>query len=679
MRSTRTHLRRDMFYTFDIETTTLITGFEDRPIREGIIWSGQFYDGKDYTQVRSLKEVIRKLQLIEEENKDQAYKVACFVHNLSYEFQFIKDFFNFEKILCTDERKIISAETDQIVFRCSYRLSNMNLSHFLKNENVPEEFQKSEMDYNIQRFPWTELSPEEEKYCANDVIGLHIAIENRIKHEYNADINNLPLTSTGYVRRDCRKAVQEYSSNKYRFYREKLDYETYTMLKTAFRGGNTHANKEKANKVNEHVGQKDVRSEYPAMLLFYNYPTKFYDLNPYTEKEFNFYFNNPDRFALIIEVMFKNLRLKNMDSTPVPYISTSKCDSVIFAKNPSLPEVDNGRLLSCDYASMIITEIDYKIILDQYEFDEQKIVRVKYSTKKPIMEPIRNKIIEYYTNKSSLKQDENSPEFDAEKAYLYARSKELLNGIYGMHVTSPVKEEYIFTEEHEVKPVEEDPAELLEKFYHTYSNFLSYQTGVWCTAYARAFLQRAIDLLINKEDPSKSDLIYCDTDSIKYVNPESHEEDLKALNDEIISLAEKRKAYIDYNGKRLHLGIFEDEGIVDFFKTFGAKKYIYGSNDNFKITISGVPKKLGKEQIASDVNRGLLQSPFDIKKGYVFHGIKNTSEYRDHELDGLLEHEIEGHKVYYGSNIAMYPASYSLGLTYDYELLLDRYKDIMED
>ena len=98
----RTHLRRDKFYTFDIETTTLITGKDEHsnPIRNGIIWSGQFYDGCNYIQTRSLEETITRLKLIEEYNKDESpYKIVIFVHNLSYEFQFIKDFFNFENIL----------------------------------------------------------------------------------------------------------------------------------------------------------------------------------------------------------------------------------------------------------------------------------------------------------------------------------------------------------------------------------------------------------------------------------------------------------------------------------------------------------------------------------------------------------------------------------------------------
>lgn len=678
----RTHLRNDIFYTFDIETTTLITGTDEdgSPIREAIIWSGQFYDGKTYTQLRSLKEVIRQFEIISDENKDQAYKVACFVHNLSYEFQFIKDFFHFDKILATSERKIISAETDQIVFRCSYFLSNMSLAKFMQAENVPEEYQKTEMDYDVQRFPWTEITPEEYTYCKNDVVGLHLALENAISHESRANINYLPLTSTGYVRRDCRNAVNSKKTNKYRFYKERLDPETFIMCHKAFRGGNTHANKDKANIVQNHVGQEDIRSSYPAQLLLYNYPTKFFDLKPFTRKEFNFYLNNSNRFALLFEVAFYNLRLKNERKTPVPYISVSKNDGIRFHndKQNHYKEVDNGRVLSCEYIFMTITEIDYQIICDQYEWDDEKILKCKVSVKRPIIKELRDQILYYYTQKTELKQDPEDPNFSADKEYFYNKSKNKLNGIYGMHVTNPCKNEYeMDNDTHMVYEIEGNVADQLEEYYNTYSNFLSYQVGVWVTAYARAFLQKAIDLLQNKENPDISDLIYCDTDSIKYLNPESHRADIDKLNEEIIALAEKRKAYIDYNNKRYYLGVYENEGVVDFFKTFGAKKYLYGSSDHFKITIAGVPKVKGHDMIVRDIERGKLKDPFDIEKGYVFHAIKSTSEYRDHTK--LHELEIEGHKVYYGSNIALYPASYTLGLTYDYEMLLNAYGDLMED
>ena len=140
---------------------------------------------------------------------------------------FFKDFFEWTNIICTSERKIIQAETDHLVFRCTYFLSNMGLEKFMKNENVPEEFQKTKMDYDKERYPWTEISEEEYKYCSNDVIGLYYAIQKRIENCANKDINNLPLTATGYVRKDCRKAVASNKSNRYRFKKEKLSLDFF--------------------------------------------------------------------------------------------------------------------------------------------------------------------------------------------------------------------------------------------------------------------------------------------------------------------------------------------------------------------------------------------------------------------------------------------------------------------
>ena len=96
----------------------------------------------------------------------------------------------------------------------------------------------------------------------------------------------------------------------------------------------------------------------------------------------------------------------------------------------------------------------------------------------------------------------------------------------------------------------------------------------------------------------------------------------------------------------------------------------------YKITISGVNKKKGKECIEEAIKKGKIKDFFDIKKGFCFHGIKTTSCYMDHTK--VHEYEVDGRKVYYASNIAMYPNSYTLGLTYEFEILLDKYKDIME-
>ena len=703
----RTHLRRDKFWTFDIETTTIITDIvKGQPIRNGFIWSGQFFDGVDYIQVRSLQDIIKRLDIIADENKEESsYKIVIFVHNLSYEFQFIKDFFNFTKILCTDKRKIISAETDQLVFRCSYFLSNMSLEKFMQFEGVPEEYQKSNMDYLKVRYPWTVLTPEEEIYCKNDVVGLHMAVQHRIDDCTNRDINNLPLTSTGYVRKACRKAVTSNKGNRYRFIREKLDAETFLMLHEAFRGGNTHANKMFAKKVNKNVGQRDITSSYPFELLTKTYPTKFFDLEPYTQKEFDYYISHPKKWATVFEVAFKQLELINPDATPVPYISTSKCMKLQF-KDPNIKEdendkdkkkkikngkVDNGRVLSCFGCSMIITEVDFNIIKKQYKWKEMKVIRCKVAKKKMLCKELRDQILKFYFDKTTLKQDETSPDYDEDKAYQYAKSKNMLNGIYGMHVTNPCKSDFVFDEktksikegyfDDEGKFHEEVPNEqfLLDRYYSSYSNFLSYQVGVYCTAYARASLQEAIDLCQNKHDPiNKSDVIYCDTDSVKFINPDDHQKDFEALNERKKAEAEKHGAFVDFEGKRYHLGVFTDEGLANKFITFGAKKYMYRLKDkkDIKITISGVNKKKGKEKLKEDCKDGKIETPFEIDKGYVFHGIKTTSCYMD--LNEIKFYEVDDHKIMYGSNIAMYPNSYTLGLSSDYDYLLQKYAEKME-
>lgn len=693
----RTHLRRDVFWTFDIETTTLITGIDAKgqPIRNAILWSGQFYDGTDYIQTRSLFDTIKRLKLIEEDNKDNPYKIVIFVHNLSYEFQFIKDFFNFEKVLCTSTRKIIAAETKQLVFRCSYFLSNQSLAKFLKNENVPEKYRKTNMDYLVERYPWTELTPEEEVYCANDVIGLHMALEHRISDCYNADINNLPLTSTGYVRKACRKACASNKSNRFRFKKERLDKETFIMCHTAFRGGNTHANRIYVNKKVHNLGQQDERSAYPAVLLMFDYPTKFFDMKPFKQNEFDYYLKNHKKWAMLIKVVWKNIRLKDPNATPVPYLSTSKCEHLAFnyskkdtkakKKYKKSLQVDNGRVLEAAFLETTITEQDYLVIKSQYTWQEEKITKVKVSKKKPIPKELQEKILEFYYNKTTLKQDEDSPDFDADIAYNYARSKELLNGIYGMHVTNPCKEDYSFNEDtHEVVSELRDTGILLDEYYESYSSFLSYQVGIWVTSYARVWLQEGIDACYNPKTKT-SDLIYCDTDSCKYLNPELHKAAFDKINAKRIKLAEKRGAYVDFKGERYYLGIFTEEPKALTFKTFGAKKYMYSylkkekdgnTHVDFKITISGVPKDKGKECILKAIDKGKIKDAFDIAKGFCFHGIKTTSCYMDYRK--VQEYTVEGKKVYYASNVAMYPNSYTLGMTYEFELLLDKYKDIME-
>lgn len=66
-------------------------------------------------------------------NLEKIYLVV-YVHNLSYEFQFICKWFKWVDIFADSERKPIKAECDKnIIFKCSYRLSGYSLEVLAKN------------------------------------------------------------------------------------------------------------------------------------------------------------------------------------------------------------------------------------------------------------------------------------------------------------------------------------------------------------------------------------------------------------------------------------------------------------------------------------------------------------------------------------------------------------------
>ena len=77
-------------------------------------------------------------------------------------------------------------------------------------------------------------------------------------------------------------------------------------------------------------------------------------------------------YALLLEIDFYDVKLKNGKS--IPYIPTSKClqltkENTVF---------DNGRILQCGYCKMRLTEVDFKIIQNTYDFN-YKIVNSFYA------------------------------------------------------------------------------------------------------------------------------------------------------------------------------------------------------------------------------------------------------------------------------------------------------------
>ena len=630
---------KDLITAFDIETTRL------QDIEQSIMYVWQWQFGDEYTVVGRTWEQFeafqRKLKAVLED-----YVLVVFVHNLSYEFQFLRGIypFNQDEVFAIKSRKVLKCNMwDSFEFRCSYIHSNMNLDTYTKKMGVKHKKLTGTFDYEKIRYPWTELSDEELAYCVHDVQGLVEAIEIEMEHDGD-NLYTFPLTSTGYVRRDAKKAMAQVN---YRFVKEQLpDYEIYKMLREAFRGGNTHANRYYTNYTLHNVHSADRSSSYPDVMCNCKFPiSEFYRLGDIGYDEVVKMIGKRQK-ACIMRVALTGLHLSRID-WGCPYLSISKCRHIENALE------DNGRILSADYLETTVTDIDLKIILQEYSFTDIKFYDVATARYGYLPTQLIKTICQYYHYKTELK---NVPG----QELLYMKSKNKLNSLYGMCAQDPVKQSILFIE-NDFKEQNENEAELL--LAYNKKAFLAYQWGVWVTAWARYRLEEGIQLAHGDvNDPNAPQFVYCDTDSVKYLG----EIDLTKFNNERIKDSKRSGAYAtDPQGITHYMGVYEKEHDMCEFRTMGAKKYVFRETPDDKLvcTIAGVSKSLGGKELEEHGGIKAFHEGFTFEKAGGLEAVYN-------DKPRITEAEADGRRFKITSNVSLRPSTYTLGLTADYKRLL---------
>lgn len=630
---------KDLITAFDIETTRL------QDIEQSIMYVWQWQFGDEYTVVGRTWEQFeafqRKLKAVLEDSV-----LVVFVHNLSYEFQFLRGIypFNQDEVFAIKSRKVLKCNMwDSFEFRCSYIHSNMNLDTYTKKMGVKHKKLTGTFDYEKIRYPWTELSDEELAYCVHDVQGLVEAIEIEMEHDGD-NLYTFPLTSTGYVRRDAKKAMSQVN---YRFVKEQLpDYEIYKMLREAFRGGNTHANRYYTNYTLHNVHSADRSSSYPDVMCNCKFPiSEFYRLGDIGYEEVVKMIGKRQK-ACIMRVAITGLHLTRSD-WGCPYLSLSKCRHIENALE------DNGRILSADYLETTVTDIDLKIILQEYSFTDIKFYDVATARYGYLPTQLIKTICQYYHYKTELK---NVPG----QELLYMKSKNKLNSLYGMCAQDPVKQSILFIE-NDFKEQNENEAELL--LAYNKKAFLAYQWGVWVTAWARYRLEEGIQLAHGDvNDPNAPQFVYCDTDSVKYLG----EIDLTKFNAERVKDSKRSGAYAtDPHGITHYMGVYEKEHDMCEFRTMGAKKYVFRETPDDKLvcTIAGVSKSLGGKELEEHGGITAFHEGFTFEKAGGLEAVYN-------DKPGITETEIDGRRISITANVSLRPSTYTLGLTADYKRLL---------
>lgn len=629
---------KDIITAFDIETTRLID------IEQSVMYVWQWQFGDDYTVVgRTWEQFATFQRKIAKILVDSV--LVVFVHNLSYEFQFLRGIYQFspDEVFAIKSRKVLKCNMHGCFeFRCSYIHSNMNLDTYTKKMGVKHKKLTGTFDYEKIRYPWTELSNDELAYCVHDVQGLVEAIKIEMEHDGD-NLYTFPLTSTGYVRRDAKKAMANVS---YSFVKNQLpDYEIYKMLREAFRGGNTHANRYYANYTLHNVHSADRSSSYPDVMCNCKFPiSEFYRLGDLPYKDVVKLIEKRNK-ALIMRVAITGIYLTRID-WGCPYLSISKCRHIENALE------DNGRILSADYIETTLTDIDLRIVLQEYSFTDIRFFDVASSRYGYLPSPLISTICQYYHYKTELK---NVPG----QELLYMKSKNKLNSLYGMCAQDPVKQSILFINNNFQEQNEEESKLLLE---NNKKAFLAYQWGVWVTAWARYRLEEGIILAHGDiENPDSPQFVYCDTDSVKYLG----DIDLTVFNRQRILDSKRSGAYAtDPAGITHYMGVYEKEHDMCEFRTMGAKKYVYRETPDDKLicTIAGVSKSLGGKELES--HGGITA----FHEGFTFEEAGGLEAVYNDDIDKVID--IDGHSLKITSNVVLRPSTYTLGLSADYKRLL---------
>lgn len=589
--------------------------------------------------------------------------MIIYVHNLAFEFQFIRKRFDWLNIFALEKRKPVKCKTiDGIEFRCSYILSGYSLENLAKQLNKYKcEKLVGDLDYKLLRHSKTTLTEKELSYCINDCMIIVCYIQELI--ERLGDITKIPLTKTGFVRRYCRNSClydNEKDNEKYHKYRNlmnsmKLDAETYKQLKQAFAGGFTHASPFYSRETVENVDSFDETSAYPYAMVSEEFPMSSAErIEIENDEDFK---KNLSLYCCLFDIEFENIEpLVYYEN----YISKSKClDLEDYEEN-------NGRIVRASRLKLTVTEQDYFIIRKMYEWDNMTITNFKRFRKAYLPRDFVLSVLQLYKDKTELKDI-------PEKVVEYQVSKENVNACYGMLVTDICRDEIIYNANEEWFANKPNIQDAIDSYNKSVKRFMFYAWGVWVTAYARKNLFSAI---LEFED----DYVYSDTDSVKGINIKNHLEYFEEYNNNVIEKL-KRACIIqkipfemtcpkNIHGKSKQLGIWEHEtkdNIYKKFKTLGAKRYMVEQKGKISITVSGLNKKIAVPYMIEKFGKNIFDA-FDedlyIPPDYTG---KMTHTYIDETRCGVLT-DYNGISYEYEelSGVHLENTDYSLSLSETY-------------
>lgn len=641
---------------FDIETTTVNDksfmwvwqlGFKTDTLPQVVV------KGRTWQEFDSLISFLKKRFGLRENTR-----LIIWIANLSFEFQFIKHRMGFiDELFAKSTYNPLLVRFGGIEFRDALPISQGGLAYLAKTWTTTQKA-VGELDYTKMRNSLTPIDPTgETTYIDNDVIILSEFSE-KIFADYIEKERYIPLTSTGILRHDLKKAAKASVKNPERIYnwiqslypKTKADY--LYIMEWLFRGGYVHACYQKTGYVLENYDSFDKKSSYPASAFQCYYPIKaFREVRCETEEDLQELCRD---WCVIFTVTFYNVKSTTAHSIE----SRSKC---IYLSEEKL--LDNGRVRECDYMTVMLTELDYETYKEFYTWDKAKtkIHRVEIAQRGSLPKYLLDRFYHWFAVKESIDQHEDPQG--------YAISKTRINGHFGMCVTRLCFED-VFYDEHTAewnyKEVEKTYDKLIE------GSVLSPFFGIYITAHSR---RDELSMLYKMRE----EVAYSDTDSHKLqITPNvlevinTRNNDIRALNEAICAKYGYDIAVLGKIGMWEHETAPEEKGKMLRFKTMGAKRYITEyANKGFESTVSGLKKGALKKYADH-----LKKDPFDLFEN----GLKIPEEYTE-KLTPIYCEERTAEEVTdeYGnteimrerSSVYLKPVTFELTLDKDYLKLIN--------
>lgn len=620
---------------------TLDTETSNDGSQYGWIYQWAMRLGKVYIYGRKPSELISLLIRIAERYKLKDDKrIIIYIHNASYDLQYLKHYLRQYdasiKFFAVNTHSILICDVLGFRILCSYKLTNLSLDALSKNYSVMYVKDTGAINYSIRRYQDTELSADDWRYMFSDVASQYDGVGAYIRANGYDLAADAPITSTGFVRSDCRKASRACEEWRGEFLKMQLSPEQYNLCRQAFMGGLTISSYKYSGQTirGKNIGHVDFTSSYPARQCLDYFPMgkpeDYGDIEDEEELE-----DLIQSKCCVFILYLKGAQIRY--GVTAPYIPYSK-----LITSSGVVKV-NGKVVYADELQIALTEIDYKIIRRQYTAEEKRVSNLITFDRGMLPTWLTDKVMEYFTDKCTLKGVDD---------LLYMKQKNRLNGIFGMTATA-ITREVIETDDdlilkpygHDIEGLEErrqaldDKAkEQIRKFYNNYNSFLPYQWALYTTAHARAALVELIETV------GYEYFLYCDTDSEFFIVTDENKSRLEAYKKGLINRAQEAGRFV---GNKF-LGAAEDEAPIRAFRALHAKCYAMEEKTKtgkyeLSVVIAGVPKSSIKWIDGKPVKRTNAEELGHIdalKDGFTFthcggtRTIYNEQEPEIKEIDG---------------------------------------------